>query len=382
MNPQNFPAKTTDLLKIGVVANVFEWYEFCVYGYLASTIGKVFFAPQNDILAVIYAFFIFALSYFARPVGSLFFGYLGDRRGKGLSLRWSIMLMAMPTVFIGLLPSYQTIGVWAPIFLMLLRFIQGFAAGGELPGSACYVYEASPLKNRGIICSTVATSSLSGLLLGSAAATLLFLFFDRQVILDWAWRIPFLLGLPMTFIILSIRSVIVDNIKPKQETPSLWKNILQERGAFIQGLVLVAFLEVCIYLLFVWMPSYLEVFMKMPTKMVYLSNVLAIFTLAMSLLVFGYLSRFVAHKKIMFMSVLSITLLAYPLFLWLQTPSISTVFIVQILFAILLSGLNGVIMEMLGNLFSDHIRCTGMSLSFTCGAPILGGPAPVLLQYI
>jgi len=389
MNSQVIQAKTNDLVRIGVVANVFEWYEFCVYAYLASIIGQVFFSAENNVLAVIYAFFAFSLSYLARPLGSLFFGYMGDRRGRGISLRVSITLMAIPTVFIGFLPTYQTIGVFAPILLMLCRFVQGFAAGGELPGSACYLYEAAQRKHRTLLCASVATSSLFGLLLGSGAATLLFLFFDKQVILDWAWRLPFLLGLPLTIVILFIRRSIVESFSQTESFQSgsknqpILKEILKEKLALYQAFILVAFLEVCIYLLFVWMPSYLEHFLHLPTRMVYISNVSALFILATSLLFFAYLARFVSHKMIMFVSVLCMSLASYPLFMALQNnPTILNVFAIQILFAVLLSGLNGVIMETLGNLFTSKIRCTGMSLSFTCGAAFFGGSAPALCSYL
>src|SRR5260364_72755 len=179
------------LLKIGLVANIFEWYEFTVYAYLADVIGSLFFSAENSGGKLIQVFAIFAVGYFARPLGSLFFG-----------------MMAVPTVLIGCLPTYQHIGLLAPILLLILRCIQGFAMGGELPLNGCYLFEASSDNSKSLLCSIATTSMNIGVLFASFTAFLLFSVFDRHTILAWAWRLPFLLGLPMTVAINNMRYAI------------------------------------------------------------------------------------------------------------------------------------------------------------------------------
>lgn len=127
---------TRKLLRIGVVANIFEWYEFTIFGFLAPLLGELFFKSTRPIISLIQSFSVFSLSYVARPLGSLFFGLMGDRIGRVASVRLSLILMSVPTFLIGLVPTYDQVGILAITSLVILRLIQGFAAGGELPGIA------------------------------------------------------------------------------------------------------------------------------------------------------------------------------------------------------------------------------------------------------
>lgn len=132
-------ANTQSLLKTGLVANIFEWYEFVIYAYLADILGAIFFHADDSVSGLIKAFAVFAVGYFARPLGSLFFGMLGDRIGRGYPLKITLLMMATPTALIGFLPVYADIGILAPSLLLVLRLIQGFAMGAEWPLNACYI---------------------------------------------------------------------------------------------------------------------------------------------------------------------------------------------------------------------------------------------------
>src|SRR6185312_8898309 len=160
-------ARTRHLLKLGIVANIFEWYEFNIFGLLASLLGQLFFQSSDTLVNLLKAFSIFAVSFIARPLGGLFFGLIGDRIGRRASLRLSLILMSIPTILIGLLPVYDQAGVIATISLVILRLIQGFAAGGELPTTACYVFESATAQNRSLLCSVVVTSPKIGMLLAA-----------------------------------------------------------------------------------------------------------------------------------------------------------------------------------------------------------------------
>lgn len=196
------------IITIGFFANIAEWYDFSVYAFLAATIGTLFFNSKHPKVALINAFFWFTISYIARPIGSVFWGYFGDKFGRKKALRWCLFFMAIPTILIGVLPTYDQIGVITTIFLVIFRIIQGFAAGGELPISACYVYELAPIKKKNFLCSVVAASPMIGVLFGSVVAYLLSIMFTENEMLLYAWRIPFLLGFFVLIFILYARKAL------------------------------------------------------------------------------------------------------------------------------------------------------------------------------
>ncbi len=206
----------THLLKIGLVANIFEWYEFVIYAYMVGVIGQLFFHSEDPISRLIQTFAVFSIGYLARPLGSLFFGAMGDRVGRGSPIKITLVMMAVPTALIGLLPTYHDIGWTAPALLFALRLIQGFAMGGALPGTACYIFEAAPADRKSILCNVVVVSVALGSLLATLVVFLLFQYFDRTTILAWAWRIPFLLSIPLTVAIGYIRREIRDFPLPQQ----------------------------------------------------------------------------------------------------------------------------------------------------------------------
>lgn len=378
-----------NIFKVALVTNVFEWYEFCIYGYLAEVIGYLFFNTTNSVVAVIEAFSLFSISYLMRPLGSLFFGYLGDRFGRNQSLTWSLFLMTLPTAFIGMLPTYNHLGIVSTLLLVMLRLIQGFAAGGELPISACYVYEASPQQYRSLLCSAVSVSAIIGVLSASLIASILFLFFDHSTIMSWAWRIPFLLGIPLSIFIFCIRRNLVERPIMSDKSSSLPRPLLgfsifknpDLKQSLLQAVLLVSFLQTSFYILFVWMPSYLIYFLHMPSRACYISNTLALLALATSCLGVSYLSRFFDRRFIMTISILGIVLVIYPLFAELKYFSFGILVSMQLLFAVLLSGVSGLMMETLGNLFPRTMRCRGMAIGFTLPTAFLGGTAPTLCSY-
>jgi MHS family proline/betaine transporter-like MFS transporter len=197
-----------ELLKIGLLANSFEWYEYSIFGFLAGLMGQLFFESTYPIIDLIKGWTLFTTSYLARPLGALFFGLLGHRVGHGKALQFSLLLMAIPTACIGFLPTYSQAG-WTGVYLLIsLRLIQGFAAGGELPNSGCYVFEMANPQYRSLLSSALVASGPIGMLLGSLVTTLLMHYFTPLELATWAWRLPFLLSIPLTCFIAYIRYTI------------------------------------------------------------------------------------------------------------------------------------------------------------------------------
>ncbi|WP_020417179.1 MFS transporter [Amycolatopsis sp. ATCC 39116] len=188
------------------VGNTVETYDYAVYGFLATVLATVFFPAASPGTALLSSFAVFGSAFLARPAGALVFGPLADRLGRRPALVASLLLMAVASTLIGVLPTTAAVGIAAPILLVLLRFAQGLAAGGEFTTAIIYVAEFAPPHRRGALSSRVQVGSLAGFLLGAVVVLSLSTALSRQQMLDWGWRVPFLLALPIGVIGLYLRS--------------------------------------------------------------------------------------------------------------------------------------------------------------------------------
>jgi MHS family proline/betaine transporter-like MFS transporter len=177
-----------------VIGNVLEWYDFAVYAFVAGIIARKFFPQTDEVTALLSTFLAYGLGFVARPLGGIIIGRLGDTRGRRAALMLTIFMMAAGTVLIGVLPTYASIGLLAPLLLVVARLLQGFSAGGEWGGSTAYIVEWAPAGQRGWFGSFQQTSVVAGLLLGSGVAALLNTVLTPEQMDGWGWRVPFLLG--------------------------------------------------------------------------------------------------------------------------------------------------------------------------------------------
>src|SRR5262249_45189907 len=175
----------------GLIGNVLEWFDFAVYGYFATDIGRQFFPRSSAPAQQLLAFAVFGLGFIARPIGGLVLGVIGDRVGRRTLLTISIALMGAATLAIGLLPTYNQIGIAAPVLLVSLRLLQGFSVGAEFTGSMVYTTELSAPQRRGILGSSTAVGTTFGFILGSASAWLVNVTLGPSQTVAWEWRIPF-----------------------------------------------------------------------------------------------------------------------------------------------------------------------------------------------
>lgn len=377
--------RVSEVLKIGITANILEWYDFSIYASMASIIGDVFFGHDQK-LALIKAFLIFSVSYLARPLGSLFFGYLADNHGRKIALRFSLLMMAIPTVLIGLLPDSNHLKYFSIITLIILRLVQGFGAGGELPGSSCYVYEIAPDSLKNFFCSFVASSSMLGVFIGSLTVYLMHVMFSDSQIMNWAWRIPFLIGGVFSIIIYQLRNSIketedfknINNINRKNFLKQVWLN----KTPIIQVFFLNTFISTTFYLLFVWMPSYLHVFLNLPAKSAFLSNSIGLFTLIILTLLMGYLFKNSQRKTALITGIFFICAVSWPLLTLVSKKIFILIVLTQITFALGLSLIDGVITATSASIFNPKTRCSGMSIGFTFSTAIFGGLSPTICAYL
>lgn len=382
-------AKIHTLLKTGLLSNLFEWYEFSIFGYLAGYLGRLFFDSAHSSSPLLQVFALFAISHLIRPFGGLIFGPLGDKKGRSYALKLSLFLMSAPTILIGILPTYPVVGSWATGCLLILRLIQAFGAGGERPLLGCYVFENAPLKHQGLLTSAVIVSGLVGILLGSLVSTLLAWTFNEGTLLSWAWRIPFLLGIPMTYYIFYIRQFIHEGpldpspYSPRQKDKSTIISFLTTcKGQLLQSCLLTALAMTCFYTLIIWMPSYLQFFLNIPSKIAFLINTLMLCVMVPLYLSAGWLSDKLGYKRLIVGAILIILLAIYPLFLSLQMKAFGALLVINLMFGLCLSGIDPLMIQCLGHLFPKEMRSSGMGIGHTLGASLFGGTAPWICTWL
>jgi MFS transporter, MHS family, proline/betaine transporter len=390
------------LLKIGLVANIFEHYEISIYTYMAAILGQLFFAFSDTTEAVLKALLASSLSYVVKPLGGLYFGWLGDRYGRRFALKYSLIMVALPAALIGLLPTWQTGGFLASGLLISLRMMQGFASGGEGPITASYVFESSPPHYRNLLCNVVHVSALLGILVASAVSNCLFYYFSKEEILTGAWRIPFLIGLLLIGGIAWIRRLIVEpelqGFSPDKFTSSnslvsqqTAKNLSQppffsvtSSLQLLAAFMVLAFFLIAAHTVFSgWFSFYLSRALHYPQEITSITHTLTVLMRVILCLIVGYLSRFIQVNYFVMLSLLLTLSFTFPLFLLLEsTPSFLVALTVQLLFVVFLSGLDGTFVWILATLFPRASRCRGMSWTYTGLSTILAATTHSLCFYM
>lgn len=354
----------------------------CVWLFIWDTGLCVFFSQSNPVLSLINALFLFSSSYLIRPLGSLFFGYVGDCYSLKFALNLSLTLMTIPTIALGLLPCGHNFSF---LLLIALRLIQGFSAGGELPLSACYGYTYVSQSLRPMICGLVNMSSVLGVLLGSVVVFMVTYFLTNDELILYGWRIPFLLSIPMSIAIFYIRNKKLNDtnyIKNNHNLVSYLKLLKLHRKNIAISIILVAFLQVSFYILFLWMPHYLEYFLKQDIFFIRLNNTLTLMFMAVCILIFSLVIHAPFIKFVVRVSVILTSVVSMLIFYASKNLNTLSLYSLQYVAAFGISGLDAIIFYVLAQLFKEPIRCGGITFIFTLVASWLGGTAPLLCTYL
>ncbi|HET7395975.1 MAG TPA: MFS transporter [Gammaproteobacteria bacterium] len=371
------------------LGNCMEWFDFGVYGYLAVTIGRIFFPSHNPTTELLAAFGGFAVAFVIRPFGGIFFGPLGDRIGRQRVLAITIILMAASTFMIGVLPSYAQIGIWAPILLMLARLVQGFSTGGEYGGAATFMAEYAPDDQRGYLCSWLEFGTLGGFSLGAILVTLVTFGLTPEAMNAWGWRIPFLCAGPLGMIGLYLRLKLEEtpDFQGLQEAGEVADSPLREALAtewrqLLKCVGIVILLNVADYTFLTYMPSYLNTALGIGEQR---GRVILIgIMLAMMLVItpIGALSDRIGRKPILVASALGFIVLGWPAF-WLMSQG--SLFLVTLGLAIpglLLVMLLGTLPATLPAMFSTRTRYGGFAVSYNISTSLFGGTAPLAITWL
>ena len=325
-------ARLTKTVAAGAIGNVLEWYDFGLFGFFAPVISQLFFPSHDELASLVGTYGVYATGFLMRPLGGVVFGYIGDRMGRKRALELSVLLMAVPTTLMALLPTYAQAGVGASLLLTLFRLLQGLSVGGEYIGSMSFLSEHAPPGRRAFLGSFSSSSVILGSLLGSGVAALLTGLLTEADLLAWGWRLPFLGGIVIGLVGLWLRSGVDESpsflaarLKGGLADNPIKSAMRQNLGPIAVTLGLTGISAVGFYLPFVWLPTWLARINQPPLDQ---SKALTASTIALvALLILTPLTALLADrvgKKPMFLaSAIGYAVLTYPLFLLLKTGTYS-----------------------------------------------------------
>lgn len=390
--PVNDAARQQQLKKAATacfIGNFVEWFDYAAYGYLAAVIATVFFPSENQLVSLMSAYTVFALSFIVRPIGGIFWGYVGDKYGRRLALSWSILIMTVSTFLIALLPGHASIGIAAPFLLLFFRVVQGFSASGEYAGAAAFLSEYAPKEKRGFYTSLVPASTSAGLLLGSLMVAGMYAWMSTEDLHSWGWRVPFLLAAPMGLIGRYIRLKL-------EETPEFAQHQLEhkEKNTPIVELfrdhrrpMIIAFLVSCLnavafYMILSYMPTYLSTEMGMDKTQSFLAATISLVTYIIFIFLMGTFSDRIGRKKMLIAASIAFLVATVPLFSGLQNASFASIVLIQIAFGFILSMNDGSLPALLSELFPTEVRYSGFAFTFNTANALLGGTAPLFATWM
>ena len=367
--------------------NALEWYDFTAYAFFAPVIASLFFPAKDPITSLLMTFGVFAAGFLIRPLGGIFFGYLGDHFGRKRALITSMSVMSIPTFLLGLLPSYASIGVAAPLLLMLLRFVQCTAVSGEITSSTTFLIEHADSKKRGVAGSLAMRSAYIGVVLGSAVTTAVTAVTTYEQLHTWGWRLPFLIGGILGVIGLLLRLNISETkhyektkkIAAKTTRPSVIKHLLGlNYKVILLAILLTSVMAVSDYLLIGYFNTFLIQYQSLSMTAVMFINLISLSTLTLLLPLMGNLSDKFGRKPVLATGMSGFIVLTLPIFWLLTQHNIVYALLGELMHIVLVASIAALIPTTLAELFPTRTRNTGVAISYNTCQVIFGGTAPVI----
>ena len=376
-------------LSLAALGGALEFYDFIIFIFFASTMGHVFFPPNSPgWLVQVQTYAVFAAGYLARPLGGILMAHFGDLNGRKRMFTLSIFLMALPTFVMGLLPSYHSIGLAAPALLLLLRVLQGAAIGGEVPGAWVFVAEHSPARRVGFACGTLTAGLTSGILLGSLVASAMHAYYSPEELINYAWRIPFLLGGVFGLASVYLRGYlhetpIFKEMQAQKTLAQAWPLkavLLHHRGAVLVSMLLTWLLTAAIVVVILMTPAWLSTLPGISTRDALLANSLAVLCLSFGCVLVGHLlDRFDAGRVLILGSLLLAgasygfysTMTTHPHWLFTAYAGLG-----------LCVGIVSAVPYVMVRAFPPMVRFSGLSFSYNVAYAIFGGLTPITLALL
>jgi MHS family proline/betaine transporter-like MFS transporter len=374
---------SAESLGAGMIGNVLEWYDFGLYGYLAPIIGARFFPSADPVASLIGAYGGFAVGFAMRPIGAAVLGHVGDRIGRRAVLIASVVLMGAATTAIGFLPTYDAIGIWAPILLLVIRMFQGYSVGGEFTGSVSYLIETAPRHRRGIAGSFANIGSTGGYLLAAGLATGTVMLSEVHPEYPWIWRLPFIGGGAIAVLAYWVRSRLTHTgYEPEpaaQGELPLKQAFANTPRAMILAMLFTWGYGVADYLTLVFLPTFASRFGALESGDALAVNTVAQAVAIVVIPIAGWLTDHAIRRRPMLILAFALIFLTAVGFFELASGSALVHFVVaQFGFAVFLGMIMGTAPAMLAEIFPSHYRLSGYSFAFNIGLGFGGGTAPLI----
>lgn len=372
-----------------MIGNALEWYDFVIYGYFVVIFGALFFPGADPFTQVLASWGIFWTGFLARPLGSIVFGHIGDKISRKFALTLSIFVMAIPTALMGCLPTYEQVGLVAPVLLILLRTLQGFAIGGEFTGSMVFLVEHAPSTKRGFWGSWASFSAVIGVIVGSTLAAGLNTCLSSESMTSWGWRIPFLLSILGSVVGIYIRTHLNDPSVYLQAKANRLKGCVPFKELFSQhkakiGIIIVLdFLTaVGFFIVAIFLATYFRTYLKFADHTALSIHTFNMCVFAIAILVGGLLSDKIGRKFTLALPCIGFIILSYPLFQLFQTGDQFTLLAVQGVLSILMGVFFGAIPTALVEIMPTNVRFSGLSIGHNICMAIIGGGTPFLATHL
>jgi MHS family proline/betaine transporter-like MFS transporter len=369
-----------------LAGNLFELYDFGVFGYFAIQIGQAIFPSHDPLVSILASFATYGTGFLTRPIGALVLGSYGDRRGRKTALSLTITLMALATGLTGLVPSYAQAGIWSPILLVLFRLLQGFSTGGEWGGSTTFMVEYAPAGWRGFFGSLQQVSTSVAQMLTIASALALNSWLPGPALVSWGWRLPFLMGFVLAPVGYYLRSRVAET--PAFERAEAARDIVESPvrlvfGKYRRELVtcfgITTIWTVASYVYITFMATYATQTLHLPANVALRAVVLAALANLVLVPISGALSDKIGRAPILIFASLGFFALSVPFFMLMaHERSFGSVALVSLIAGGLYGLINGAAPAMLSELFPTKVRYTALSVGYNCGVMIFGGFAPFI----
>ncbi|HEX5564124.1 MAG TPA: MFS transporter [Sporosarcina sp.] len=374
------------VLVASLVGSSIEWFDYFLYGTVAALVfNQLFFVNEDPTIGLLLAYASFALAFFIRPFGGIIFSHIGDRIGRKKTLVLTLSLMGIATFGMGLLPTYQAIGIWAPILLITLRLIQGLGIGGEWGGALLLAVEYAPPEKRGLFGSVPQMGITIGMMLGTFALSIMTMLPEGSF-MTWGWRVPFILSALLVIFGLWIRKGIDETpsfkeVQERGEIPKIplvttfkthWREVLIAIGAKVVE-------TAPFYIFSTFIVSYATSYLDYSRTVTLNAVMIATIVTTILIPIMGNLSDKVGRKPLYVWGSVAMILFAFPYFWMIKQGSVTMLVIATIIgLGIIWAPITAVLGTMFSEIFSAEVRYTGISLGYQIGAAVAGGTAPLV----
>ena len=372
-----------------VVGNALEWYDFIVFGFFAVVIAKLFFPASSQYASLLLTTATFGVGFFMRPVGGVVLGVYADRKGRKAALLLVVGLMTIAIALIGFAPTYATIGVAAPLIIVIARLLQGFSAGGEFASATSFLIETAPAGRRGFYGSWQMVGQGLAVLIGALLGTFLTRALTPDQLDGWGWRVPFLFGLIIGPLGLYIRrhleetTAFIQAAQKQHARPALGAAVVAHTKETLVTIGIVIAGTISFYVILLYMPTFARIQLHLRLDQAFFAQAVSLACMIVLIPIFGALSDVVGRKPITIAALLLILVLAYPLFSWLnQSPSLQSLMVTQIALCSVVGVFFGPLSTVLAEQFPAHIRSTGLAIGYNLAVMVFGGFAQFFVTWL